>query len=115
MLGHILAGRNEALSYLNAEPIWGDDELARYKTGSPPITSIEQAIPLEQLLSDLDRSQERIVARLEEISAEELAAVVATRFGDRPVGQHIAGLHWHETYHSGQLEILRELGIASEN
>ena len=38
-----------------------------------------------------------------------LAEVVETRFGERPVGQHVAGLHWHETYHTGQLELLRQL------
>jgi hypothetical protein len=25
------------------------------------------------------------------------------------VGDRIAGLHWHETYHTGQLDILRQL------
>jgi len=109
ILGHILAGRNEALSYLGAEPFWAEPELARYKTGSPPITKAEQALPLERLLNDFEESQKRILAALESIAAEELDTVVDTRFGERPVGQHIAGLHWHETYHTGQLELLRAL------
>jgi len=109
ILGHILAGRNEALSYLGIPTIWGEEELARYKTGSPAITNSEQALPIEKLLGDLDEFLERIVARLGEITTEEMAQIVETRFGDRPVGQHIYGLHWHETYHTGQLELLREL------
>ena len=109
ILGHILAGRNETLTYLGAEPIWGEPELARYKTGSPPITGADQALSLDRLLSDFEESQQRILATLESATPEELATVVETRFGDRPVGQHIAGLHWHETYHTGQLELLRAL------
>jgi len=109
VLGHILAGRNEALSYLEAEPIWGETELARYKTGSPAITEANQALPLERLLSDFEESQKRIVGVLARTAPEALAVVVDTRFGERPVGQHIDGLHWHETYHTGQLELLRAL------
>jgi hypothetical protein len=115
VLGHILAGRNEALSYLKAEPIWDEAETARYKTGSPPITQADQALPLERLLSDFEESQKRIVAALENASPEDLATVVDTRFGERPMGQHIDGLHWHETYHTGQLEILRALALSARS
>jgi hypothetical protein len=115
VLGHILAGRNEALAYLQAKPIWGDTELARYKTGSPPITEADQALPLERLLGDFEESQKRIVAALEEASPEDLAKVVETRFGERPVGQHINGLHWHETFHTGQLELLRALAESARS
>ncbi|MGD8857921.1 MAG: hypothetical protein PVG33_16410, partial [Chloroflexota bacterium] len=73
VLGHILAGRNEALSYLGAELIWDEAELARYKTGSPPITRADQALPLERLLRDFEESQQRIVTALESASAEALA------------------------------------------
>jgi hypothetical protein len=113
ILGHILTGRNEALSYLDVEPIWGEVEVNRYKSGSPPITRADQALPLERLLRDFEESQERIVLALESASPEELATVVDTRFGERPVGQHIGGLHWHETYHTGQLEILRALALSA--
>jgi len=109
VLGHIVAGRNEALTYLGGEPVWGDEELGFYKTGSDPITGDDQGLTLEQLLAAFDEVQERLSDRLAEIWAEELAKVVDTRFGERPVGEHVASLHWHETYHAGQLELLREL------
>ena len=109
VLGHIVASRNEALSYLGAEPVWGDEELAHYKTGSEPITSSDQGLTLEQLRADFDEAHERITDRVAEISNEELAQIVDTRFGERQVGEHVASLHWHETYHTGQLELLREL------
>ncbi len=115
VLGHILAGRNEALSYLGAEPIWDDSEAARYKTGSPPIMEAAQALTLERLLEDFAQSQARILAALERITPEELGEVVETRFGERPVAQHIAGLHWHETYHTGQLELLRAMAESAKS
>ena len=109
VMGHIVASRNEALSYLGAEPVWGDEELVHYKTGSEPITSSEQGLTLEQLQAAFNEAHERLSDRLAEISDEELGVIVETRFGERPVGEHVASLHWHETYHTGQLELLREL------
>ena len=109
VMGHIVASRNEALSYLGAEPVWNDEELAHYKTGSDPITDSDQGLTLEQLRADFNEAHERIVDRLAEIAEEDLGVIVDTRFGDRPVGEHVASLHWHETYHTGQLELLREL------
>jgi hypothetical protein len=47
--------------------------------------------------------------------AERLAAIVDTRFGERPLGQHIDGLHWHETYHTGQLELLKALAESARS
>jgi hypothetical protein len=113
VLGHIVSGRIEALTYLGGPPLWAEEELALYKTGSQPITNSEQALTLERLLADLDKSLEQISARLDQITPEELDQIVETRFGERPVGQHIDGLQWHETYHTGQLEILRELALSS--
>ena len=113
VFGHIIAGRNEALTYLEADPVWGEEELARYRTGSGPITSQDQALPLERLLADLDLTQERITATLAQIDPARLEEIVETRFGQRPVAQHVDGLNWHETYHTGQLELLRELALSS--
>lgn len=114
VLGHILAGRNEALSYLGGPTLWNEEEMDLYKTGSAPITEAEQGLALGRLLADLDESQELIVERLEQITPDDLAEIVDTRFGKRPVGQHVAGLHWHETYHTGQLEILRALASTDQ-
>ena len=66
-------------------------------------------------MDDFEESQTRILAVLQNISPEELDTVVETRFGERPVGQHIAGLHWHETYHTGQLELLRALAKSTHD
>jgi uncharacterized damage-inducible protein DinB len=109
VLGHIIVGRETALKLLGQTPVWGEEEVSRYVTGSEPITGHERALPLERLLGDLDRSQQRIAAALEQATPEHLAALVESRGSERPLGQALAGLHWHETYHTGQLELLRQL------
>ena len=109
VLGHIIVGRETALKHLGQAPVWDETQGSRYVTGSEPITSPEIALPLETLLSSLDRSQQRILAALEQTAPEHLAAPVESRGSERPLGQVLAGLHWHETYHTGQLELLRQL------
>ena len=109
VLGHIVVGRNTVLELLSEPPVWDKGETARYESGSEEITREAQALPLDKLLHDLDQTQQQITAALERITAKDLASVVPFRGGQRPVGQAVAGQHWHETYHTGQLELLRQL------
>jgi hypothetical protein len=110
VLGHIVVGRNNALAYLGQEPLWGDAETELYATGSEPITSAgDAALPLEDLVALLDQSQERLVAVLADLDPETWGKNVQQLGRERPLGQAIAGLAWHETYHAGQTELLRQL------
>jgi hypothetical protein len=83
--------------------------MARYARGSSAITRGDQALPLGGLLEDLDRSQKRITAALNRTTPKALATDVPYRGGRRPLGKALASQHWHETYHTGQLELLRQL------
>lgn len=109
VLGHILVGRSQVLGHLGESQFWGEEKEARYRSGSEPMTADEQALSLEQLLADLDRSQERIATALESVSPELLAEPLESGESERSRGQAVAFLHWHETYHTGQLELLRQL------
>jgi uncharacterized damage-inducible protein DinB len=111
VVGHIIRGRNTALTLLDAEPVFSDDLVERFKTGSPPVTGEDDAISFEKLVNDLNSSQERITAALASITPEALAERKTTDRGEKPVGQHLSGLAWHETYHTGQLEFLRSLAL----
>ena len=61
----------------------------------------------DNLLRDLQSSQEILSNVLSNLSNEEFNEVVKTSRGKKPRWQHIRGLHWHEAYHLGQLELLR--------
>ena len=108
VLGHIVEERNRVLKVLDELPIWDETKIARYERGAEPITSEKQALPLGQLLSDLDQTQKRITAALE-IPPERWAENVNTGRNETTIGEYVAFLHWHETYHTGQLELLRQL------
>jgi hypothetical protein len=107
VLGHILVSRDRVLRLLNRSPILEETETKLYDTGSPPISS-DTAVSLEKLLFALELSQKSITDGLKSVNPQELETITD---GDRnqTVGDRIAGLHWHETYHVGQLEILRQV------
>lgn len=109
VLGHILVGRNTALELLARPRLWDEALEALYRTGSEPLADGRLAVPLDQLLADLERSQQDITDALEDADPEDLARDVPFRGGERALGQALGGLHWHETYHLGQLELLRQL------
>ncbi len=109
VLGHIVVSRHRVLSLLEQTPVWADNEIAIYDTDSKPITGDGQGLKFEDVLTALDLAEERIQDGLSEISSDRLNQVVETSRGIKPIGKHIAGRNWHETYHIGQLELLREI------
>jgi hypothetical protein len=107
ILGHIVWRRNTCLVTLGLAPLLEESIAARYMTGSPAITSGEEARSFAQLLDDLDRTQAALKAALEEADEAALDQVVENDRGPKRVIEHLQGFHWHETYHIGQLDILR--------
>lgn len=107
VLGHILVGRDRVLRLLDQEPLLDSSWTGLYESGSPTIT-IKTAVTLGNLLNTLEKSQEALVGGLQAIPTE----VLSEKLGDQnkqSIAEMIAGLHWHETYHLGQLEILRQV------
>jgi len=107
VLGHILVSRDGALTLLDKESALGADKTKLYETGSELVT-VETAVPLERLLEALEKSQTNLTEGLQAVSAETLAAIYDEE-RDQTIADRLAGLHWHETYHVGQLEILRQI------
>jgi uncharacterized damage-inducible protein DinB len=107
VLGHIIISREEALTILGQDLPWGESVASRYQRNSDPITSPDEALPLSQLRALLDESQSRILAGLAHLSPERLDS----RDGDDTdsLGERLTFANWHETYHVGQLELLRQL------
>lgn len=112
VLGHILTRRNSALKLLGAAPFWKEDIISLYRSGSQPITKANSARQLEDLLEDLEESQQLLETALSQLSNQALEAVVETEFGQKSVWEHIDGLIWHETFHVGQLDILKAFAHA---
>ena len=49
--------------------------------------------------------QDQLLTALSRVSAEDLCTVK----GDQSIGEHLISYHAHESYHLGQLELLRQL------
>ncbi len=108
VLGHIMVYRDKVLGLLGEMPILSDSQTQLYRRGSEALTDGEAAVPLEKLLEALKQSGERLVAALGNVTADRLEAI-ADEENQRSVGERIEFMQWHETYHVGQLEILRQL------
>lgn len=112
VLGHIVHRRNTALGLLGRAPVWDHEAAILYQTGSDPISSGGPSRSLNDLLEDLALTQRTLEEALESITEEELDRHAETDRGEKPVGEHLAGLHWHETFHIGQLDMLRSLALS---
>lgn len=110
VLGHIAETRNSLLKTLGEKPILTEKECARYGHGSEPVCADgEDVIKLERLLSILHHSQERIAVALPRLTAEDLAKKVKDHRGEVTLGNRLFFIYFHETYHTGQTELLRQL------
>jgi uncharacterized protein YciI len=108
VLGHIVAGRQITLDQVGGAMLWDEAKVTRYQGGSAPVTGAEDALALEVLLADVERSQGLLDKALNACSAADLERMVETGQGERTLWQVVAGRRWHETYHIGQLGTLRQ-------
>jgi hypothetical protein len=115
VLGHIADNRNTLLCLLGEEAILSEAHAARYGYDSEPVCGdADDILTLEQLLTALEQSQRALTASLAKITEEELAREEQSFLGTTTLGQLIFFLFWHESYHAGQPEYLRQLAGADD-
>ncbi|MEL6306913.1 MAG: DinB family protein [Bacteroidota bacterium] len=111
ILGHIIYGRNTMLERLGEETFWGEEHRVMYAFGSEAITSADSPhIAYSELMPLLESTLETIIACLEKMTEEDLDAPIR----DTTLGESFSFLVWHEAYHSGQFEYLRQLTGADD-
>jgi uncharacterized damage-inducible protein DinB len=109
VLGHLAENRDVILQALAAEPVMGA-AASRYARESDPITGDGPGVlPLEELLVILTRSQEALTAALARTTEEDLAKEIQRGQRTMLLSERIFFLYFHETYHVGQTELLRQL------
>lgn len=111
-LGHILVYRMQYLGVIDGVSKPDPDEFAIYGAGSEPLTDSVKAIPLETLLTRLDEASAMVVSALEKMPPEKLAEIYDAERGTTVDDRLQFYLIFHESYHAGQLELLRELALA---
>ena len=113
ILGHILVYREQYLGVIDGVSRPDEGEFALYGFGSEPMTDPDKAIPLETLLARLDEASERVVAALEKMPASRLEEMLDEERGVTVAQRLHFYLVFHEAFHVGQLEPLRELALAN--
>jgi len=105
VIGHIVANRNALHKLLDLPPAW-ESGADRYDRESRPITGASEAEPLDALLERFRGSQAAVAGAL---GAMDEARMEAGADGGKPLGVQLAFLSFHESYHVGQLGLLRRL------
>jgi hypothetical protein len=112
-LGHIVENRHLVLLQLGQPPLLSEAQAKRYGYGSEPVcTDGEDLLRLETMLALLEQSQASIEAALGRVTPEELNKEVKSFMGSTTLAFFIFILYRHETFHLGQVEMLRELAPA---
>jgi len=109
-VGHLVAGRDSALEVLGAERVGDADLLKRYETESEPITGDGPGVlQFAELLGMLAVATDRLEAALAPVTEEWLAEEIAVGSRTQTRAYRLHFLYFHDTYHTGQTEILRQL------
>lgn len=111
VLGHMAASRMQLFQDIGIGPIIMDQkEINRYtREADPVIEDGEDVIKLERIMEVFLESQETIDDKIEKMIPENLAVEIDKGEQLRTVGEWIEFLGWHEAYHTGQTEYLRQL------
>jgi uncharacterized damage-inducible protein DinB len=112
IVGHIVASRHHMMSLLNQQPIWSADEIKRFDRKSSPVTVSTDTKSLPDMMEIHAATMDRVREGLDRITPEQLAAKAPysiTNNKDETVGSLLAGLVFHEAYHTGQTSYWRRV------
>jgi uncharacterized damage-inducible protein DinB len=105
VLGHMVASRSRILPLLEVQPPW-DSELSFLYSGRPEAEwSTARAIQLESIKVDYARSQQAILTALHGMTNAKLTKAIK----GKPLLEVLGFAHFHETYHVGQIGLLRRI------
>ncbi len=111
-IGHIVVHRDMVIAACGGEPILETDQADRYTRESDPILEAgPDVVALSTLLDQLDRTQERLT---EVVANADLTTIQALNGRDVPLWKRVHFWYFHDTYHTGQTEMLRGLAGYTE-
>ena len=110
VVGHLALSRDDMLEVLGEPPMMAARG-ARYDRGSELLAGEEEGVlPLEDLLTHLDKTQERLATVLGQMDDAAMARELAlSNNRTMTLGQRLFFFYFHEVYHVGQTELLRQL------
>ncbi len=108
VLGHIVSSRSSMIKQITGQTYWNDEADALYKFGSEPITDGEHALHLDRLREELQNSAGALKTAVAGASQEQLDAIWNEE-RKTSLLDFLLFMTWHESYHAGQFEYLRQL------
>ncbi len=110
VLGHILVSRDAVFRLLGLSQMLSPEEYARYDSDVEGIIEDSgDVIRLEKLKTLLTQSTEDLQVAIEQLTDDELEKEIKPGESSTTLGQRLEFFGWHETYHIGQTEYLRQL------
>ena len=107
ILGHIVTNRSHVLETVGAAHAWQEEVRALYHQDTQPVTKESPSIQFDIFIAYLDESIVLLKAALEDVSEEWLDENHSNYRGEKTRYAHFTSFHWHESFHLGQLEILK--------
>jgi hypothetical protein len=112
VLGHIVLYRGTMLKMVGGTPVLEATQAATYQRGSNPGPD-SKYLDLATLRGLLSDAHQQLIPVLSAISEEELSRQVPEEFNRPPlagpIGDALARLQFHESYHAGQIGLLRRI------
>jgi hypothetical protein len=112
IVGHIVCYRNYILDIVWQPDVLDAAQSHRFAKGSAPVLADEPNLTrLEVLMSAYATAQNRIAEGIRKLTPEQAVEVVSQNDFTLPRTDLIMSYMRHESYHLGQLELLREIAL----
>ncbi len=106
VLGHIVVSRGSILRLVGEEPVWDEAQSKPYARGVAAVQHPSELLKLEIIKDAFGQSQKTLDQALRKMTPEAFSRQVSDK---KSLGQQLAFLQFHETYHIGQLGLLRRI------
>jgi len=114
-LGHILVYRDRSLVTAGGPPQFADGQLDRYRRESEPIKEDGSGVlSLDELAAAVESSQDAINTVIGDLSDAAFSAESQVDGHLVTIAEGIYFDYFHDTYHTGQTEILRQVAGAND-
>ncbi|MBX3011122.1 MAG: DinB family protein [Caldilineaceae bacterium] len=115
ILGHIVCYRTYVQAICELPPVLDEAAAKRYARDSAPVTGpAADLTPIETLRAAYNASQQALLGYLQTLSPTQAAEVVTAAGFTLPRAELLTTFMRHESFHTGQFELLRELALAAK-
>lgn len=115
VIGHVVDYRSGLVELLGGERMLPSAETERYRKESDPVTEDGPGVHrLGRLLEMLDAAQDRLDELLGALGPSDWERRIEIGGRTLTVGERVHFLYFHDTYHTGQTELLRQVTGAND-